>query len=126
MCGIAGMVRFDGAAVDRERLQAMVAAMAHRGPDDEGTFAEGGVGLGMRRLSIIDLSPAGHQPMASEDGQVQVVFNGEIYNFMDLRSRLQAQGHVFASRTDTEVLVHGYQQFGAVGLALRLEGMFAF
>ncbi len=126
MCGIAGILRFDGASVDRERLQAMVAAMAHRGPDDEGIFAEDGVGLGMRRLSIIDLSPAGHQPMASEGGDVQVVFNGEIYNFMDLRSRLEKQGHVFRSRTDSEVLVHGYQQFGAVGLAMRLEGMFAF
>ena len=125
MCGIAGMIRFDGSAVDRERLQAMVTAMAHRGPDDEGIFADGGVGLGMRRLSIIDLSPAGHQPMGSEDGQVQVIFNGEIYNFLDLRSRLLALGHVFHGRSDTEVLVHGYQQFGAAGLAMRLEGMFA-
>src|SRR5512147_1076152 len=103
----------------------MVAAMAQRGPYNEWIFSDGGVGLGMRRLSIIDLSPAGHQPMAGEDDQVQVVFNGEIYNYLDLRSRLEKQGHVFRSRTDTEVLVHGYQQFGAVGLAMRLEGMFA-
>lgn len=126
MCGIAGIVRFDGEAVDVDRIQAMVSAMRHRGPDDEGLFIDGGVGLGVRRLAIIDLSSTGHQPMQSDDGLVQVVFNGEIYNFKDLRSRLSACGYVFRSSSDTEVLVHGYRHFGAAGLAVLLEGMFAF
>ncbi len=125
MCGIAGIVRFDG-PVAPERLSAMVASIAHRGPDDSGLFVEGGVGVGMRRLSILDLSPTGHQPMASEDGRVQLVFNGEIYNFKDLRCRLAAHGHAFRSATDTEVVVHGYEQLGALELARHLEGMFAF
>jgi asparagine synthase (glutamine-hydrolysing) len=125
MCGIAGMVRFDG-PIARERLAAMVESISHRGPDDSGLFTEGGVGLGMRRLSILDLSPLGHQPMANEDERVQLVFNGEIYNFRDLRCRLAAQGHAFRSASDTEVLVHGYEQLGAFELARRLEGMFAF
>ena len=104
----------------------MAASLEHRGPDAHGVFVEGGVGIGMRRLSIIDLSPLGHQPMANEDGQIQVVYNGEIYNFRELRAMLQREGHVFRSTTDTEVLVHGYEHFGAVELAKRLEGMFAF
>lgn len=104
----------------------MASSMRHRGPDAGGTFVEGGVGIGMRRLSIIDLSPLGHQPMASEDGQIQVVYNGEIYNFLELRARLIEEGHTFRSATDTEVLVHGYEHFGAVELAKRLDGMFAF
>src|SRR5205823_7165239 len=86
----------------------------------------GGVGIGMRRLSIIDLSDLGRQPMANEDGQILVVYNGEIYNFRDLRSLLEREGHIFRSTTDTEVLVHGYEHFGAVELAKRLEGMVAF
>src|SRR5882672_9452779 len=104
----------------------MASTMRHRGPDAGGTFVEGGVGIGMRRLSIIDLSPLGHQPMSNEDGQVQVVYNGEIYNFLELRAQLVAEGHKFRSATDTEVLVHGYEHFGAIGLAKRLDGMFAF
>jgi asparagine synthase (glutamine-hydrolysing) len=104
----------------------MASTMVHRGPDSGGLFVEGGVGIGMRRLSIIDLSPSGRQPMANEDGQVQVVYNGEIYNFLELRALLVAEGHFFRSLTDTEVLVHGYEHFGAVELAKRLEGMFAF
>ncbi len=104
----------------------MASTMRHRGPDASGTFVDGGVGVGMRRLSIIDLSPLGRQPMANEDGQIQVVFNGEIYNFLELRAQLIAEGHTFRSATDTEVLVHGYEHFGAVELAKRLEGMFAF
>ena len=104
----------------------MASSMRHRGPDASGTFVENGVGVGMRRLSIIDLSQLGHQPMANEDCQVQVVYNGEIYNFLDLRKRLIEEGHTFKSATDTEVLVHGYEHWGAVELAKRLEGMFAF
>src|SRR5207248_1119000 len=125
-CGIAGIVRWNGASVAESEVEAMASTMAHRGPDAAGYFAEGGVGIGMRRLAIIDLSPLGQQPMANEDGQVQVVYNGEIYNFRELREGLRAEGHVFRSTTDTEVLVHGYEHFGAVELAKRLEGMFAF
>ncbi len=126
MCGIAGILRFDGQDVDRGCLRSMVSAMSHRGPDDEGLFFDAGVALGVRRLAIIDLSPTGHQPMTDGDGFVQVAFNGEIYNFKDLRSRLSACGYAFRGSSDTEVLVHGYRQFGAAGLATRLEGMFAF
>lgn len=104
----------------------MVSTLLHRGPDDRGIFVEGGVGIGMRRLSIIDVSPLGHQPMGNEDGAVQIVYNGEIYNFRELRADLSAAGHRFRSATDTEVLVHGYEQWGARGLVTRLEGMFAF
>lgn len=125
MCGIAGIVRRAGPPPERE-VRAMVGALAHRGPDGEGVFVEGGAGIGMRRLAVIDRSPLGDQPMAGEDGAAQVVFNGEIYNFLDVRSRLVAHGHVFRGRSDTEVLVHGYEQFGAAGLLAQLEGMFAF
>lgn len=126
MCGIAGIARFDGAPAREREVEAMVGALVHRGPDDSGFFADGSVALGMRRLAIIDLSPLGHQPMANEDGSVQLVFNGEIYNFLDLRSRLNAAGHVFRGRSDTEVLVHGFEELGALELVKRLEGMFAF
>ncbi len=121
MCGICGYLGFDDPAL----LQKMTEALAHRGPDDAGTFASAGVGLGHRRLSIIDLSAAARQPMANEDGTVWVTFNGEIYNFGDLRPELEAAGHRFQSRTDTEVLVHGYEAWGAEGLLDRLRGMFA-
>jgi asparagine synthase (glutamine-hydrolysing) len=126
MCGIAGIVRFDGNPVRQEQVQAMVTSLSHRGPDDAGLLVENGVGMGMRRLSIIDLSALGHQPMENEDGSVSVVYNGEIYNFMDLRADLRAAGHQFRSHSDTEVLVHGYEEYGAVELGRRLEGMFAF
>lgn len=102
----------------------MCHAIAHRGPDDEGVFVDGAVGLGIRRLSIID--PAGgHQPITNEDHSVVVVFNGEIYNHAELRRELSARGHRFATRTDTEVLVHGYEEHGS-GFLSRLRGMFAF
>jgi asparagine synthase (glutamine-hydrolysing) len=126
MCGIAGMVRWDGAPVLPEQIDAMAAAMTHRGPDACGVYVDGGAGIGMRRLAIIDLSPLGRQPMQNEDGQIQVVYNGEIYNFRELRAQLEAEGHRFRSTSDTEVLVHGYEHFGAVGLAKRIEGMAAF
>jgi asparagine synthase (glutamine-hydrolysing) len=121
MCGICGYLGFD----DRDLLQKMTEALAHRGPDDAGTYLAEGIGLGHRRLSIIDLSPAGRQPMANEDGTIWVTFNGEIYNFGDLRPELEQAGHRFATRTDTEVLVHGYETWGAEGLLDRLRGMFA-
>lgn len=102
----------------------MCNAMAHRGPDDWGTFIEGGLGLGMRRLSIVDLA-GGHQPMSNEDGSVVVVFNGELYNFPSLHAELVAQGHSFRTRSDTEALVHLYEEHGE-GMVARLRGMFGF
>lgn len=126
MCGIVGIVRFDGSPADGTRIDAMRDSIRHRGPDDQGTFTDGGLGFGMRRLSIVDLSPSGHQPLFNEDGSVAVVFNGEIYNHRDLRSRLMVNGHVLRGTSDTEVLVHGYEEFGAFDLASRLSGMFAF
>jgi asparagine synthase (glutamine-hydrolysing) len=119
------MVAWDGAEVDPDLVCRMRDVMVARGPDDAGLHLEPGVGLGHRRLSIIDLSPAGHQPMANEDGSIWIVFNGEIYNHVELREALIAAGHCFRSRTDTETLVHGYEEWGIDGLAGRLLGMFA-
>src|SRR5881628_1429145 len=107
MCGICGVVGHVDAAV----LRSMTQALAHRGPDDEGIHVADGVGLGVRRLSIIDL-PGGRQPLSNEDGTLTVVFNGEIYNHRELRSRLESHGHRFRSRSDTEVLVHLYEEYG--------------
>jgi asparagine synthase (glutamine-hydrolysing) len=125
MCGIAGLLDPSGAPVDKDLLLKMVATLAPRGPDGEGIWLAPGVGLGHRRLSVIDLSEAASQPMGSEDGLVQVVFNGEIYNFQELRDELCAAGYRFRSRSDTEVLVHGYRHWGR-GLLDRIDGMFAF
>ncbi len=105
-------------------MRSMCAAIAHRGPDDEGVFVEGNVGLGVRRLSIIDLA-GGQQPISNEDGTATVVYNGEIYNFGELRKELAERGHVFSTRSDTEVIVHGYEEFGH-DVVHRLRGMFAF
>ena len=125
MCGICGVVLLDqGRSVDREVLSRMNATLRHRGPDDEGLYVDGGVGLGHRRLSIIDLQ-TGHQPMANEDETVWIVFNGEIYNCLDLRDELESLGHKFATRSDTEVIVHAYEQFGESSVN-RLNGIFAF
>jgi asparagine synthase (glutamine-hydrolysing) len=125
MCGIAGMVHVDPAAsIDTDSLERMCRSLAHRGPDDSGVWTGEGVGLGHRRLSIIDLSPAGRQPMSNEDGSVWVVFNGEIYNFPELRRGLEERGHAFRSRTDSEVIVHLYEELGEKCVE-RLEGMFA-
>src|SRR5579863_10480958 len=125
MCGIAGMVQShpDG-AVDRATIHRMCAAIVHRGPDDEGIVVKAGVGLGMRRLSIIDLA-GGHQPVFNEDKTVWIVFNGEIYNFPELRADLEKRGHRFYTCTDTEVIVHLYEDFG-VDCVKKLRGMFAF
>jgi asparagine synthase (glutamine-hydrolysing) len=126
MCGIAGRLEFEpGQRADPSLVQRMCDAIAHRGPDDAGVWSHGPVALGHRRLSIIDLSPAGHQPMASADGALWIVFNGEIYNFQELRAELEREGHVFRSRTDTEVILHLYQRDG-VACVRRLRGMFAF
>lgn len=126
MCGIAGKLLFDaGARVDPVVLTRMTDAIRHRGPDDGGVWTEGPVGLGSRRLAVIDLSPRGHQPMASADGSLQVVFNGEIYNFRELRAELERDGWPFRSDTDTEVLLAAYATHGPA-MVSRLRGMFAF
>ncbi|OGB96212.1 MAG: asparagine synthase (glutamine-hydrolyzing) [candidate division NC10 bacterium RIFCSPLOWO2_12_FULL_66_18] len=125
MCGIGGKLYFDPARpVEREVLERMNVVQAHRGPDDAGIYCQGSVGLAHRRLCIIDLSPAGHQPMPNEDGTVWIVFNGEIYNFQDLRPDLLRRGHRFRSRTDTEVILHLYEEYGVDCLRF-LRGMFA-
>ena len=125
MCGVCGVVIADGRPPDAAVLAAMCDTITHRGPDDQGTWIGDGVGLGMRRLSIID--PAGgHQPISNEDGSVWIVFNGEIYNYRELRERLAAAGHRFATQTDTEVVVHAYEEWGAPKFLERLNGMFAF
>src|SRR6185437_11116477 len=117
MCGIAGVV-------DAGALEAMRESMHARGPDDAGTFADGAAMLAFRRLSILDLA-GGHQPMATPDGDCVVVFNGEIYNFVGLRERLEALGHRFVTRSDTECILHAYRQWG-VDCVAELDGMFAF
>ena len=122
MCGIAGKV--GSHPVTEPEILRMCDAIAHRGPDDWGTFIEGGLGLGMRRLSIVDLA-GGHQPIANEDGSVIVVYNGEMYNFPSLYAELVAKGHRFTTRSDTEALVHLYEEHGE-GMVSRLRGMFAF
>jgi asparagine synthase (glutamine-hydrolysing) len=127
MCGIAGMA----GTADERLLKSMLAVTRHRGPDDSGTYAACGqdsaarVAFGNNRLSILDLSPAGHQPMSNEDGTIWVAYNGEIYNFPELRKELVSDGHQFKSHTDTEVLVHLYEKYG-IGMVKRLNGMFAF
>jgi asparagine synthase (glutamine-hydrolysing) len=124
MCGITGYVTADGAAADGDLVLRMTRAVVHRGPDDEGIYTSGPVGLGFRRLSIIDLA-GGHQPLANEDGTVRVVFNGEIYNYRELRRELIGRGHVFRTQSDTETIVHAYEEWGDDAVA-RLNGMFGF
>lgn len=127
MCGLAGILTFDGAPVERSTLARMAAALRHRGPDAEGFHDDHAgapaLGLSHRRLSIIDLSPAADQPLGNEDGSVQVALNGEIYNFRDLRAGLEAR-HTFRSQGDTEVIAHLYEEHGDEAVA-RLDGMFA-
>src|SRR5437867_1700836 len=112
MCGICGRFNFDARPVVEGELTAMRDAMVHRGPDGQGLFVDGPVGLGHRRLSIIDLA-GGHQPLGNEDASVTIVFNGEIYNFSEIRRELEARGHTFATKSDTEVIVHLYEEKGA-------------
>src|SRR5436190_8162837 len=123
MCGICGIFSIEGEPIDVHQLTTMRDSMTHRGPDDMGVFVCSEIGLGFRRLSIIDLS-SGHQPMENEDGSVVLIFNGEIYNYKELRSYLLDQGHVFRTKSDTEVIVHLYEELGEAFVD-RLNGMFA-
>lgn len=125
MCGIAGLFDPRGAPVDVGRVGAMCDMLTHRGPDDSGLWNDGPVALGHRRLSILDLSPRGRNPMANEDESIWIVFNGEIYNFRELRRELESLGHRFRSQTDTEVIIHLYEELGPASVE-RLNGIFAF
>src|SRR3954470_12618254 len=125
MCGIAGIVASDRLHADeRARLLLMRDVLTHRGPDDAGLFVDAQAGLAHRRLSIVDLA-RGHQPFGNEDGSIQVVFNGEIYNHAEIRPGLEARGHIYRTRSDTETIVHAYEQWGD-GCVERFRGMFAF
>lgn len=134
MCGICGKIDFNSKPIDSDLIKRMCQKMVHRGPDDEGIFIGPGskaqsskinIGLGHRRLSIIDLSEAGHQPMCNEDESVWIVYNGEIYNFLEIKERLEKKGHIFKSHTDTEVIIHAYEEWG-YDCINHFRGMFAF
>ena len=125
MCGIIGICNLNGKPVEHGVLEAMTDVIAHRGPDGEGHHIDGHVGLGHRRLAIIDTSPAGEQPMANETGDIVITYNGMIYNYQALRNKLETAGHRFRSKTDTEVVVHAYEEWGAPCVE-RFNGMFAF
>lgn len=125
MCGICGIINFDGKSVSEDSIRKMMQIMKHRGPDDEGVFLQNNVGLGFVRLSIIDLSTAGHQPMFSADGRYVIVFNGEIYNYIEIREELIKKGYIFKSNADTEVLLTSYIEWGESCLD-KFNGMWAF
>ncbi len=125
MCGLVVTASFDGMPADPMLLERTSAVLAHRGPDDYGIATCGAVGFGFRRLAILDLTPAGHQPMQSPDGRLTLVFNGEIYNYLELKQELQQLGHHFRSSSDTEVLLHAYDQWG-IDCVARFNGMWAF
>ena len=126
MCGITGKLYFDsGRPVDKDLIHKMNTLLTHRGPDDEGIWVKGAVGLGQRRLAIIDLSPTGHQPMSNEDGMVWITFNGEIYNHLELRTNLEQHGHRYRGTSDTETILHLYEEYGR-DCVKYLRGMFAF
>jgi asparagine synthase (glutamine-hydrolysing) len=125
MCGIAGILNLDGEPVSPVTLRRMTDVIAHRGPDGEGQYVDGPLGLGHRRLAVIDLTAAGHQPMATQDGSMVLSYNGEIYNFQELRVELEALGYTFRSRTDSEVVLYALDRWGW-GAVRRFNGMFAF
>ncbi len=126
MCGIAGRVNLlTGAPVDPESIAGMCRLIAHRGPDGQGAFVKGCAGFGHRRLAVIDLSDAASQPMESQDGRYWITYNGEIYNYLEIRAQLVRLGRRFRTNSDTEVLLQSYEQFGPQCLE-RLRGMFAF
>lgn len=124
MCGIVGIVRNDGKSVDQALLSRMCTSISHRGPDDDGFYFNGPAGLGMRRLSIIDVA-GGHQPIHNQDRTAWIVYNGEIYNYLELREKLEKAGHTFYTNSDTEAIIHAYDEYGA-DCAKHLRGMFAF
>src|SRR5437660_7224645 len=124
MCGIAGVVNFNNVGVEAERLRQMIATLTHRGPDGQGIYIAAPVGLAHSRLSIIDLA-GGHQPMSIEGGSLWITFNGEIFNYVELREELVRKGHRFATRSDTEVILHLYQDEGEECVH-RLNGQWAF
>src|SRR5512145_2531777 len=123
MCGIAGILRLDGAPPTRDELKRMAGSIRHRGPDEFGVFRDTDVGLAHARLAIIDLS-TGQQPLSNEDGNLWVVFNGEIFNFIELRAELEHLGHRFRTKSDTEVIVHAWEQWGESAFA-RMNGQWA-
>ena len=125
MCGICGIFNMNGEPVSSVSLRRMTDAIAHRGPDGEGFYTDSFIGLGHRRLAIIDLTPAAHQPMVTRDGQFAISYNGEVYNFQEIRAELQSLGHQFHSRSDSEVILYAYSQWGAKCVE-RFNGMFAF
>jgi len=123
MCGICGQYYFkENCPVSIQTIKRMTDTITHRGPDDEGYHISDSIGLGFRRLSIIDLA-GGHQPMSDQQKSVWVIFNGEIYNFPELKTELEGYGHIFKTRSDTEVIVHGYKQWG-IDVLNHLNGMF--
>lgn len=125
MCGIAGILNMNGEPASLVTLRRMTDAIRHRGPDGEGHYTDGSIGLGHRRLAIIDLSAAGHQPMSTPEGDVVLIYNGEVYNFQELRIELEAKGYRFRSRTDTEAVLYAYKEWGPKCLD-KFNGMFAF
>jgi asparagine synthase (glutamine-hydrolysing) len=125
MCGLCGIVRFNGIPVSAPEIAKMTRIIHHRGPDDEGIWVDGEVGLGHKRLAIIDLTPSGHQPMGNESGDVLIVYNGELYNHLELRLQLESAGHTYHSRSDTETIIHAYEEWGEDCL-MHFNGMFAF
>ena len=125
MCGIAGILRFDRGPVAHSQIKAMTDSIAHRGPDGEGEYIDQYIGLGHRRLAILDLSSAGHQPMQTQNGRYTITYNGEVYNFNELRVELESLGYTFHSNTDTEVVLNAYVEWGPKCLD-KFNGMFAF
>ena len=125
MCGIAVAIGLSGQPIERVAVERMATSLVHRGPNDSGIYLDGSIGMGFRRLSILDLSEAGHQPMVSEDGQHVLVFNGEIFNYVELREELRQSGYQFRSSGDSEVLLAAYRHWGRECLP-KLNGMWAF
>ena len=124
MCGISGRLNFDGRPVLREQIERMNDVLVHRGPDDHGIWIDGPIGLGNRRLAVLDPSPSGHMPMMNASETVVMTFNGEIYNYPELRRQLESRGYRFRSRTDTEAVLHLYDLHGTKCVEY-LRGMFA-
>ena len=125
MCGIAGILNFSGQPVAHNQIKSMTDSLTHRGPDGEGQWIEDNIGLGHRRLAIIDLSPAGRQPMQTSKGRFTITYNGEIYNFKELRVELESLGYQFNSNTDSEVVLNAYAEWKEKCVK-RFNGMFAF